>query len=226
MRISGCRVCPRNKCCRCRKMAMRLTRPLPPPPLLPRIQHRPMHQLTDSTPAAAAAGQRPTAVVQLNWQQKGLAEVKVQKRVARRNVPRSCLRLTARKGTTWSTRTCEVTGVEKLGLLRVAADCIPADCVSADRWAPLEEVAPEALCTWLRSMRDRGYTIVGVEQTATSVPLHQYRFPERAVLVLGKEREGIPPSVLHMMDACVSIPQRGIIRSLNVHVCGAMVLWY
>jgi len=45
------------------------------------------------------------------------------------------------------------------------------------------------------------------------------------VIVLGNEKEGIPPSLLNCLDACIEIPQVGIIRSLNVHVSGAIVLW-
>jgi hypothetical protein len=121
-----------------------------------------------------------------------------------------------------------VIGVERLvlGSLKVLRDPVfQSIAVSAERWAPLEEVPPAALVPWLRGMRNRGYALVGVEQTAGSVPLQQFRFAPRTVLVLGKEREGVAPEVLQEMDACVVIPQRGIIRSLNVHVCGAMVLW-
>lgn len=40
-----------------------------------------------------------------------------------------------------------------------------------------------------------------------------------------KEREGIPPELLQQLDVCVEIPQQGIIRSLNVHVSGALLIW-
>lgn len=39
------------------------------------------------------------------------------------------------------------------------------------------------------------------------------------------EKEGIPPDLLQQLDVCVEIPQQGIIRSLNVHVSGALLLW-
>ena len=41
----------------------------------------------------------------------------------------------------------------------------------------------------------RSYTLVGLEQTAESVRLPDYVWPERVVLVLGREKEGIPPEV-------------------------------
>ena len=45
------------------------------------------------------------------------------------------------------------------------------------------------------------------------------------VLVLGREKEGIPAEIIHVLDACIEIPQLGVVRSLNVHVSGAIAVW-
>lgn len=39
------------------------------------------------------------------------------------------------------------------------------------------------------------------------------------------EREGIPADLLPFLDVCVEIPQQGVVRSLNVHVTGALFVW-
>jgi tRNA(Leu) C34 or U34 (ribose-2'-O)-methylase TrmL len=57
------------------------------------------------------------------------------------------------------------------------------------------------------------------------VSLERFRFPSRAVILLGKEREGIPVHLIRLVDACIEIPQFGLIRSLNVHVSGAILMW-
>lgn len=68
--------------------------------------------------------------------------------------------------------------------------------------------------------------MVGLEQTASSVPLTNFVFPNQPiVLLLGKEREGIPVEFLQAVDQCVEIPQLGVIRSLNVHVSAAVAIW-
>jgi len=67
--------------------------------------------------------------------------------------------------------------------------------------------------------------IPGVEQTANSVSLKDYKFPEKCVLILGTEQEGIPPQFLQLVDECVEIPQFGTIRSLNAHVSASVVIW-
>ena len=45
------------------------------------------------------------------------------------------------------------------------------------------------------------------------------------VLLLGAEGTGVPASLLCEVDACVEIPQRGLLRSLNVHVSAAIAMW-
>jgi tRNA guanosine-2'-O-methyltransferase len=37
--------------------------------------------------------------------------------------------------------------------------------------------------------------------------------------------QGIPVHILNLLDECIIIPQFGLIRSLNVHVSGGMLLW-
>lgn len=82
------------------------------------------------------------------------------------------------------------------------------------------------LLPWLRRQKDLGYYIVGLEQTSSSVSLSKFEFPDRpTVLLLGKEKEGIPVEFLQAVDQCLEIPQLGVIRSLNVHVSGAIAIW-
>ena len=82
------------------------------------------------------------------------------------------------------------------------------------------------LLPFLRSHRARGYYIVGLEQTSSSVSLDGFHFPDQPILLLlGKEKEGIPVEFLQAVDQCVEIPQMGITRSLNVHVSGAIAIW-
>jgi tRNA G18 (ribose-2'-O)-methylase SpoU len=43
------------------------------------------------------------------------------------------------------------------------------------------------------------------------------------LLVLGREKEGIPVNLIQVLDACMEILQLGVIRSLNVS--GAIAVW-
>lgn len=39
------------------------------------------------------------------------------------------------------------------------------------------------------------------------------------------ENEGIPANLLSLLDLTIELPQAGVVRSLNVHVTGAIVIW-
>ncbi|XP_073307956.1 uncharacterized protein [Primulina huaijiensis] len=125
-------------------------------------------------------------------------------------------------------RTCEVF---RAAGLAIADKTILTDkqfqliSVTADKWVPIVEVPPRNMKLFLEKKKKEGFAILGLEQTANSIALDKYNFPIKTVLVLGHEKEGIPVDIIHILDACVEIPQLGVVRSLNVHVSGAIALW-
>jgi len=100
------------------------------------------------------------------------------------------------------TRTCEIFGASSLvipNLGIVQSDTFKQISVTAEGWLPLEEVRPCDLLPWLQRKKREGFTVVGLEQTAKSVPLAglgSKALPARTVLLLGKEKEGIPVEYL------------------------------
>ncbi|KAI5088024.1 putative methyltransferase TARBP1 isoform X3, partial [Silurus meridionalis] len=125
-------------------------------------------------------------------------------------------------------RTCEIFGASALvlgSLHHVGDKQFQALSVSSELWLPLMEVKPMELAGFLQLKQREGYSIIGVEQTANSQSLQSYRFPEKTLLLLGNEREGIPADLLQLLDVCVEIPQQGVTRSLNVHVSAALLVW-
>ncbi|CAL8257518.1 unnamed protein product [Lota lota] len=125
-------------------------------------------------------------------------------------------------------RTCEIFGASALvldSLRHITDKHFQSLSVSSELWLPLLEVKPVELTDFLQLKKSEGYCIVGVEQTANSQSLQDYQFPEKTLLLLGNEREGIPANLLQLLDVCVEIPQQGVIRSLNVHVSAALLIW-
>lgn len=126
-------------------------------------------------------------------------------------------------------RTAEIFAADRLVIpdLQVTKmDNFKSLCVGASDWIEIEECNEKDLANWLRCARNLGYYIVGIEQTSSSVSLCEFQYPDApTVLLLGKEKEGIPVEYLQLVDQCVEIPQLGIIRSLNVHVSGAISMW-
>lgn len=125
-------------------------------------------------------------------------------------------------------RTCEIFSAQTLvmpNLLVRKQDDFKSISASANDWIDMEECKEEDLLNWLHKKKSEGYAIVGLEQTASSKCLTKMEFPEKTVLLLGKEKEGIPIEFLSAVDQCIEIPQLGITRSLNVHVSGAISIW-
>ncbi|OQR98645.1 SpoU rRNA Methylase family [Achlya hypogyna] len=125
-------------------------------------------------------------------------------------------------------RTCEIFNASKLLIPNMAMteDIVFRQIsVTAHKWVPTEEVKPDQVRAYCRQKQREGFTIVALEQTSSSQSLTTYDFPDKCVIVLGNEKEGIPVDILQAVDDCVEIPQLGVIRSLNVHVSGAILLW-
>lgn len=75
-------------------------------------------------------------------------------------------------------------------------------------------------------LRAKGYRIVGLEQDASSTPLHEWTPPDKIALLLGREVEGIDQSLLAACDEMVEIQQFGHKESLNVVQAAAMTLYH
>lgn len=89
----------------------------------------------------------------------------------------------------------------------------------------MQEVKQIDLPQFFMQCKKDGYALIGIEQVTTSVSLESFEFPSKSVLILGKEKEGIPAFLLSLLDHVLEIPQFGVIRSLNVHVSGSLIIW-
>ena len=76
----------------------------------------------------------------------------------------------------------------------------------------MQEIRPIELNEYLQRQKKDGYCLVGVEQSNESISLDTVQFPDKVILVLGKEKEGVPADILHLLDMVVEIPQVGIVR--------------
>lgn len=79
----------------------------------------------------------------------------------------------------------------------------------------------------IQALRAQGYAVWAVEQTLKAIPLDALNVPvpARLALVLGNELNGVSDAAIALCDACVVVPQAGSKHSLNVSVCGGIVLW-
>ncbi|SDE56244.1 RNA methyltransferase [Riemerella columbipharyngis] len=78
----------------------------------------------------------------------------------------------------------------------------------------------------LSSLKVEGYEILGVEQTTDSISLQEFPIEDKKyALVLGNEVEGLSEEALPYYDKFLEVPQLGTKHSLNVSVCGGIVMW-
>ncbi|XP_046740839.1 uncharacterized protein LOC124408147 [Diprion similis] len=125
-------------------------------------------------------------------------------------------------------RTCEILGVSEFviaSLKHIEERDFQSLSVSAEKLITLVEVKPHQLQQYLLEKKNMGYRLVGAEQTVNSTNLMEAKFEQKTVLVLGNEKAGISANLIPLLDECVEIPQVGVVRSLNVHVTGAICLW-
>lgn len=78
----------------------------------------------------------------------------------------------------------------------------------------------------LDSLKNEGFTLIGIEQTNESISLEVVNIlPDtRYALVFGNEVDGLTDSALPLYDSFLEIPQLGTKHSLNVSVCGGIVM--
>lgn len=80
------------------------------------------------------------------------------------------------------------------------------------------------LASSLKQCKDKGFTLIAADMCEGAVNLEEFTYPDRSVLILGSEGEGIQPLVQSMCDVTVFIPMKGKITSLNVSQASAVLL--
>jgi len=125
-------------------------------------------------------------------------------------------------------RTCEVFRLEALVLADLdvtQTSAFRAVAASAHHWQPLHACSIDRLVPWLLKQKEAGYSLMALQASAEAQDLTQFRFPPRSVLVLGQELTGIPAEISALCDAIVSIPQFGLVESLNVQTAGSIAIY-
>ncbi len=123
-------------------------------------------------------------------------------------------------------RTADAMGVEKIWLTGYTATPprreISKTAIGADEWIAWE-YERDALEV-VRSLKQNGWKVVGLEITKTSTPLREYKPDGNTCLVIGHEITGVPDEILKECDDVVHIPMNGKKESLNVAVAAGIAL--
>ena len=83
------------------------------------------------------------------------------------------------------------------------------------------------ISTALENLKKENFKILGIEQTTDSEIFTDFVIDKnnKYALVLGNEVDGLSDEALSLYDTFLEIPQLGTKHSLNVSVCGGIVMW-
>jgi tRNA G18 (ribose-2'-O)-methylase SpoU len=125
-------------------------------------------------------------------------------------------------------RTAEVFRLESLVLSELAIAQTPPFrrlSTSAHHWQPLSQCSVAELPAWLNRCRNNGYRLIALHADSAANPLPEFRYPAQSVLLLGRELTGIPADLVELCDDVITIPQFGLIESLNVQNAAAIAIY-
>ncbi len=88
------------------------------------------------------------------------------------------------------------------------------------KWEQSDEVF-----TVLSRLRTEGYMILALEQTSIAIDITKFSAPDKCVLLLGSEVNGISEELLEQVDQTLVIPMFGTKESFNVVQAAAMALY-
>jgi tRNA G18 (ribose-2'-O)-methylase SpoU len=124
-------------------------------------------------------------------------------------------------------RTADGVGIERILLTGFTAHPprkeIAKVALGAEDVVPWEHF-PDPLAA-AREVKSRGIHLIAIEQVAGGEDLYNASVPFPCCLVFGHEVNGISDALLEVCDAAVDVPMHGTKESLNVAVCGGVVLF-
>lgn len=78
----------------------------------------------------------------------------------------------------------------------------------------------------INRLHGQGFLIAGLEQAPGSIPLPAFQPPQKLVIIVGREAEGLEPEILALCDEILEIPMLGKKESFNVVQAAAMALYH
>jgi len=127
-------------------------------------------------------------------------------------------------------RTCDAFAIERIILCGISARPPHKEILktaigatNSVEWSYEKDVADA-----VAKIKKEGFEVVGIEQTTGSISLIDLHIDldKKYAICLGNEVDGISEEVLNQLDVAVEIPQFGTKHSLNVAVCGGIILWH
>jgi len=123
-------------------------------------------------------------------------------------------------------RTCDAVGIPKVSLV-YNFEAFPRigkkSSASAFKWVDKEKYKTVEEC--YSNLRKEGFKIFASSLTENSKNLYELDLTKKAAIVVGNEHRGVSDLSTDLADEVFSIPQFGMVQSLNVSVATAVILY-
>ena len=124
------------------------------------------------------------------------------------------------------TRTAECAGAHAIVVPQKGGAQINADAVktSAGALNHIPVCRPVNIVNTIKWLKNSGLQIIATSEKASST-YYEADFRAPTVIVIGAEDKGIAPEILRFADSTLKIPVAGKVKSLNVSVAAAIMLY-
>ena len=94
---------------------------------------------------------------------------------------------------------------------------------SANQWMRFEKI--EDIASFVTLKKSQGFVFLGTDVGNFAKQLPQFQFPEKCVILLGAEIQGMSPELQVVCDDFIYIPMVGMVTSYNISVAAAIILY-
>jgi tRNA (guanosine-2'-O-)-methyltransferase len=125
-------------------------------------------------------------------------------------------------------RTADALGIEKINLYYTYNKFPDFSRVgkksssSATKWIKFDKIKDLEL--FVREKKKEGFVFLGADFSERAFRLDEFEFPEKCILVLGSESDGLSEEVKKVCDKFIFVPMVGMVESLNVSVAGGILM--
>jgi tRNA (guanosine-2'-O-)-methyltransferase len=128
------------------------------------------------------------------------------------------------------TRTCDSTGILDIYAVYDENQSMPKpqksgkkSSSSGIKWINIHQYSNVEKC--IDKLKEDDFIICCTDLREDSISIYDFDFTQKIALIVGNERYGVSENVAKMSDYNLYIPMIGMIRSLNVSVATAVILY-
>jgi len=123
-------------------------------------------------------------------------------------------------------RTADAVGIDEVSLLYTREKfpaLHPKVTAGGSKWVKQRKFSdPQELAT---DLKDRGFTLYSTHLAKDSVSIHDIDWTQPSAIILGNENRGVSTDLTDLADKNIIIPMFGMVKSLNVSVATAVILF-